>query len=173
MTLIWTKSDLPLSKFIRWGLREPVSHFAIVFDEDEDGRGIVFQSNLLGTQINWYNTFKKHVEIVYKLQYDLPLEEEEKIFQGILDQYDGKPYDWRAFLYFIWRGLLFRILKIPFPSANLWEQPGAFLCSGLVQCLKSSPLFLNLIPNLGKVVDTEMTSPYRLYLALLGNNKAI
>lgn len=153
MKLIWTKSNLPLSIFIRWGLKEATSHFAIVFDEK-----IVFHSNLLGTNIKWFNTFKNHCEIVHEINYKLSLDQEEEIYQKILNTYDDKKYDYPAFLYLIWRGILRRFFNKPFPEINAWKEKDTYLCTQLATSL---PDFL--VPELKNITDLGMTSPEALY----------
>lgn len=157
MKLLFTKNNLPLSKLIRWGLKEPCSHFVIEFDNK-----IVFHSNLMGTHIQWSETFRKNSEVVCSINYDLPLEQEEAIFQSILNKADGKGYDFKAFAYFIWRAFLYRVFGCTFPKRNKWEEDGKFLCTGL-----SVELPLDVFPKMKGVEDPEIVSPYQLYLRLL------
>lgn len=153
MKLLWTKSSLPLSKLIRWGLKEPTSHFVIVFDDK-----LAFHSNLSGTHIEWYNTFQKHCEIVYEINYPLPLDKEEEVYQNILNSYNEKSYDYPGFLYFIWRGILFRFFNKPFPTKNPWGKEDSYLCTELATTLPEW-----LIPELKQIEDFSLMSPYKLY----------
>lgn len=153
MKLLWTKSGLPLSRFIRWGLKEPCSHVVIIFDDK-----IVFHSNLKGAHVEWFNTFKKHVEIVHQIEYRLPLEEEEAVYQSIIDANDQTPYDFKAFGYFIWSALLYRFKGRAFPAKNPWGSPNANFCTGLV-----SRIPVEAIPGMEKVKDGDMMSPEKLY----------
>lgn len=153
MKLIWTRSTLPLSVLIRKGLGEPVSHFGIVFDN-----GIVFHSNLLGTHIEWYGAFSKHCEIVFQKEYNLTLDDEEAIFQSILNTYDDKGYDYGAFFYFCWRALLYRTLGKPFPARNEWNSGNKFLCTELAGTLPDAMVSAKI-----KAQDLSIISPYRLY----------
>lgn len=156
MKLIWTKSNKILSVAIRWALREPVSHFGIVFDN-----GIIFHSNLAGTHVQWYRSFQKSCDIVYEHQYDLKLKEEELVFQNILNRYDDLGYDFKAFFYFCWRGLLYRILGKPLPTKNEWNSSDRFLCTELASTLPD-----DVVPRAIKDQDLSIVSPYRLYLEL-------
>ena len=156
MKLIWTASSSPLSQLIRWALKEPVSHFAIVFDDK-----IVFHSNLLGCHVEWFGTFKKKCTVVYEVEYKLPLEVEESIYQQIISENDKKWYDYRAFAYFAWRALLFMLFKTPFPKVNKWNDGDSFLCTGLISKLPKEHF-----PGLCNITDSEMTSPYQAYLKL-------
>lgn len=156
MKLIWTKSTLPLSLLIRYGLNEPVSHFGIVFDN-----GIVFHSNLLGTHIEWYHTFTKHCTVVYEREYAMTLDGEEEIFQKILNTYDDMGYDFGAFGYFCYRALLYRTLGKPFPAKNDWQSSDKFLCTELATVLPDSVVSAKI-----KSQDLSIISPYRLYMEI-------
>jgi hypothetical protein len=145
MKLIWTKSHLPLSKLIRWGLDEPVSHFAVVIEDS-----IVFHSNLWGVHIEWYSTFKEHCEVVYEIEVDGTFED----VKPIIDKLAGKPYDIKALLFFAYRGALLKFFKIPLPNRNYWADPDALLCTGLAQAFVPSDK------------DYEIVSPYQLYLMI-------
>lgn len=153
MRLIWTKSNLPLSKMIRWLLDEPVSHFGIVFDN-----GIVFHSNLLGVHLDWYKHFETTCDIVYNIEMSLSLQEEELIYLNILNKYTGKPYDFKALFYFAYRALLLKLFNKGLPTKNEWEDSGALLCTELAGVLPSS-----ILPNSVSQEDLAIISPFKLY----------
>lgn len=154
MTLIWTKSALPLSKLIRWTMNEPVSHFGIVFDN-----GIVFHSNLLGTHIEWYGSFVKNCDIVHSIEIPLSLEAEEAVYKNLLNTYDDKPYDFGALFYFGYRALLKKFFGVPLPQRNEWAKADNFLCTEIAGVLPES-----VMPKLPR--DLAITSPYTLYLRI-------
>lgn len=170
MKLIWTKSKQPLSLLIRWGLNEPCSHFAIVFDEDRGG--IVFESNLKGSNIRYYPTFKKKCEVVREIDIPLSLEKEEKVYHSILDVYDSKSYDYTAFAYFVWRAFLKKCFGVPLPKKNKWNTKDSYICVGLALALKerSVDLPVHLAVALESIPDFEMISPEQLYQKLITKN---
>jgi hypothetical protein len=149
-SVICTKSSSVLSKIIRWAFNEPVSHFAVVMD----GK-IVFHSNLLGAHLNWWSNFSKHCEVVLRKDLDLTLIQEESVYQSLI-QIEGKPYDWSAFFYFIYRGLLLRLFKIPIPETNIQKNDGGFLCVEIAKCFEG-------IVTLPK--DLSIVTPYKLWKA--------
>lgn len=161
MKLLWVKGNLPLSKLIMWGLEEPVSHFAIAFDNK-----IVFHSDLTGLHIQWLPSFLKTHEVVFEMEHSPGLEEEEAIYQGVLDAYDGKGYDYGAFAYFAWRAALKKIARQPMPEHNPWGNKDRYLCDEVVQLLPDS-----ICPPAVKQMDLAMKSPYQVWLLL--NNKPI
>ncbi len=156
MKLIFTKSGLPLSVAIRGLLNEPVSHFGIVFDN-----GVVFHSNLLGTHIEWYGSFVKHCEIVYQLDYEMSLEQEETIYRNILNTYDDKPYDFGALFYFAYSAVCHRLFGTALALKNKWAKSDSYLCTELAATLPDS-----IIATTVKTEDLSIISPYQLYLQI-------
>lgn len=149
-TLIFTKNNTCLSRLIRWGLGEDVSHMGIVFDKK-----VVFHSNLYGTHLKWLINFIKKNDIVHIIDVPLSLQEEEEIFLRI-PQYDEKWYDFGALFYFLWRGLLYKLFSTPIPKTNIFGHSDQFLCTELAKMIDPS------LDNL------EMTSPYQVYLYFQG-----
>lgn len=158
MKLVFTKNTSPLSKLIRFGLGEPVSHFGIVFDN-----GIIFHSNLMGAHVEWYKSFTKKNSTVEFLDYALPLEKEESIYLSILNTNDGAGYDFKALIYFGYRILLFRLFKIAIPKTNEYQDASKFLCTELAKAL---PPYI--LPDSIRSKDLSIVSPYKLYLDLKG-----
>jgi hypothetical protein len=154
--LIWTKSSSPLSILIRWALNEPCSHVAIVFDNK-----IVFHSNLLGLHIEWFNTFKKKIDIVLEKDFPMPLAEEEALYQSIINKEDGKSYDFKAFFYFTWRALLRKFFKVPLPEKNEWDNPACDICIESIRYLQGY-----LSTELPSDQRMSIMTPYELALIL-------
>lgn len=144
-----------------WGLDEPISHFAVVFDNS-----IVFHSDLTGLHIQWFKTFLKTHEVVYELDYSPGLEQEEAIYQGVLNAYDGRGYDYGAFVYFAWRALLKKLFNKPMPEKNPLGHKDRYLCDEVVQLLPDE-----ICPPALKQMDLAMKSPYQVWLLL--NNKSL
>lgn len=161
MKLLWVKSKLPLSKLIMWGLNEPCSHFAIMFDDK-----IVFHSNLTGLHIVWAKSFLKSYDVVFEMNFDMPLEREEEMYQGVIDAHDGASYDYGAFAYFFWRAVLKKFFGKPLPEHNPWGSKDKFLCDEVVQLLPDE-----ICPPSVKAMDLSMKSPYQVWLLL--NNKPL
>lgn len=127
MKLIFTKSNSPLSIFIRLITGEDCSHFAFVFQSP--GRtGLMFESNLLGTHPAFFATALKTHTIVHEKDYALTVEQEDAIWDLVVESYDDKPYDFLGATYLGWFKLLHRILKVALPLRNKWCQPGQYFC---------------------------------------------
>jgi len=129
--LMWTKSNKPLSKLIRWIFNEPCSHFAIVFDDR-----FLFQSNLKGAHPTFFNWFLSENEIVHELVFRTPVYIEEAIWDKITSRFNKpKPYDYGAFFYLGIRGLGHKWFGFPLPTKNLWGDRDYYMCLELAQCL--------------------------------------
>lgn len=163
MKLIWVEGSAPLSKLIMWGLDEPVSHFAIALDDK-----IVFHSDLTGLHIVWKNTFDKTRKTIFEYDLTLPLEQEEAIYQNILNQYDGSSYDFGAFIYFGWRALLRKVFKKEMPQKNPWGNKNHFLCDEIIQLLP-----VEFIGQELKKADLAMKSPYQTWIMLQNHLKSV
>lgn len=156
MRLLWVKSNLPLSLLIRWGLKEPCSHFAVVFDDK-----LVIHSDLMGVGLKWYPEFVKSHTVVHERDYDIDTFAQEAVYQGVLDVYAGSSYAYKAFFYFCWRALLWRILGVAMPEKNPYDVKGQFLCTQIAQTL---PDFV--VPADIKAEDLGIVSPEQLWLKI-------
>lgn len=165
MKLVWTKSNLILSVLIRWGLDVDCSHFILVFESP--GGGLCFESNLLGTHPKFWKNDQKTLTIVHELDVKLPVETENKVWDVVVDKYDGKPYDYGAFVYFAWRAILKKIFKIPMPAKNKLEKSGTYLCDEVYQALVDA----GALPDLG--IDIAMSSPHDVFVKLSEHLKQV
>lgn len=161
MKLIWTKSSLPLSLVIRAITGEDCSHFAFVFDSsDYSEKGVMFESNLLGTHIKFFENAKKHFTIVHQIEIKVAVSTEDEIWDKVVNQYDDKPYDFGGALYLGWRIILERFLNIPRPTKNAWANSDKFFCDEIVNSLKDIPGF----PE--SVNSGSMKTPFEVFKEL-------
>jgi hypothetical protein len=166
MKLIWTKSYLPLSLVIRGVTGEPCSHFAFVFESQASG--LVFQSNLLGTNPEFYNVLSKTwgFSVVHQLDLPMSVDEENIAWDAIVQQYDDIGYNFGGACYLGWRYGLKRAFKIPLPPTNAWSQPGTMFCDQVYR-------ILNLLndPRLPKIpVMNGMDTPESVWLKVSGGS---
>ena len=167
MKLIWTRSKSPLSVLIRWALGTDCSHFAFVFNSPSGG--LMFEANLLGTHPRFFKNALKHMEVVHQIDVELPLAMEDKVWDTIVDELDGKGYDFKAFIYFSWRALLLKIFKRPLPDKNKWQDPSRPLCVAIVNAVQHIGI------KLPDDFDPEMRSPHDLLTmieSVIAANKA-
>ena len=148
MKLVWTKSKLPLSVAIRWLLKEPVSHFAVVFDDR-----LVFHSNLFGTNLQWFDNFKDSCNIVYIKDFRLTLREEEEVYQNLI-KFGNRSYDWSAFFKLLFWGLKKKLTGKDIPMFK--DKSGnAHLCTDIAHALPE-----RVVPF---IVRGKTVTPYELY----------
>lgn len=168
MKLLFVRSQLLGSRLIRWGLEEECSYFAICFDDQAKGSGIVFESKASGAELSWFGHFKKTHYLIHALSFNEPmdLEAEESIYQSILAQYSGQGYDWRALGYWVLQVIGHRLLKLPISRQNAWQQAGYNLCTGLAAGV---PWIAGWAQE--SFIDLEMIGPESLYQRLLSTGQ--
>ena len=162
MRLVFTKSKLPLSILIRGVLREPVSHFAIVFEPDL----LIFQSNLLGTNLQYFPRFSDHSTIVFSIEIPLSQAVEDKIYMSAMEKYADQGYGFKELAYFTWRAFLFSYFNRPWPKKNIMDESNDYLCVGLAQALDCDGMPKWVRDAIAAVSDLEMTTPYALFQIL-------
>ena len=159
MKLVWTKSHLPLSLVIRGITGEPCSHFAFVFDSGP--KGLMFESNLLGTHPVFFASALKGfgaMTIVHEKDITIPLDLEDSIWDYIVENYDDKPYDYSGAVYTGLMVLRNRIFKTPIPAVNKWADTGTYYCDELYNILTK------FIPSLPQVqVQGTCVTPESLW----------
>lgn len=155
MRLVGSTSAWPLSALIRWGSGDPCSHFSVVLYEDE----IDFQSNFFGVDFESYKVFQNKNQIVEYIEIPMEQVREDAIFDSMVNAMASKGYDFRALLYFIFRGFLFKFFRIPMPTKNKWASSGQFLCTEIATGLPD-----DVIPPAIKTRDLSMVTPHQLLL---------
>ena len=147
MKLIWTKNNLPLSLLIRAVTGEESSHFAMVFQSA--AKGLMFQSNLIGTHPKFFYSAKKTFTVVHELDLPLTPEQENELWDIVIQEYDGRGYDFLGALYTGFFVLRERIFKIPRPAINKWGDPKRFYCNEVYEALNRVKGFESLPPASG------------------------
>lgn len=140
MRLVWTKSKTPFSLLIRLVTGDDCSHFSFVFESAANG--LMFESNLFGTHPLFYRTSLKTHTVMHEIIVPLTLDDENKIWDLIVDKYDDRPYDYFGVMYLGWRKLLLRMFKRPLPKHNKWAKPDAYFCNelyGILSCIPGMP----------------------------------
>lgn len=157
MKLIWTKSGTPLSYAIRHICGDDCSHFSFVFESS--AKGLMFESNLLGTHPSFLQTSLKSHTIVHDKTVNVPLEVEDLIWDEVVSKYDGKGYDFGGAAYL---GLMVRrekTFKIPRPTANAWAKEGRYFCDEVYDVFNKFPKYFPKIE-----VCNGMDTPHDMFL---------
>ena len=159
--LLWTKSNAPLSRFIRMITGQECSHFSFVF-QGPGKSGLMFESNLLGTHPAFLKTSLKTHEIIHQIEMTLPIEDEDQIWDLCVEKYDGKGYDFGGAIYLGLMLLRERLFKIPRPLINKWAKSDSYFCDEIYEVF-------NHIPEFKKIdVTSGMYTPHDIYINLQG-----
>lgn len=152
------------SRFICWGLEEPVSHVVFEFQYYH----ICYHSHLVGGVQRMTLTQRDRDYIIVReieMGSTHPGQEREMInaFNAVL----RSSWDYRAGLYFAWRAILKKFFKRPYPRLNLGDRYGAMMCTECFYIV--GDLFAKWF---GKVILFEdrslgMITPWELYSKLL------
>lgn len=163
MKLVFTKSNSPLSLLIRGITGDDCSHFAFVF-EGPGRSGLMIEANLLGTHPCFYQTSLKSHTVVHSFDVPLDIKDEDRIWDLVIEKYDGQPYDFLGAIYLGWRCVLKRAFKIPKPKKNKWSQPGQEFCDQIYDILNSIGRF--------KKIDVAagMDTPHDVWIKLNEGN---
>jgi len=161
MRILFLKSSSPISKLIMWATREDCSHMAFLFESGL--KGLMFESNLLGTHPCFYQTEIKNHTVVHDITMMMGETLEDSVWDIIINQYDGKGYNYLGAIYLGWRKWLKTRFNIALPKQNKWSQPGAFFCDQVYDVL-------NKIPGMKQInVMNGMDTPHDVYLNLKDN----
>ena len=160
MRILFTKNDKFWSKVLMWVFEEPVSHMALEFVHTD----LIIDSSSDGVKIQRKKFFLD--KNIPKMVINIPCsqEEENQIFNYVLDHLEGKKYDFNAYL---WLGLLgFRkkIFGIPLPNCNIADSVNSYLCTEII-----API-LHFISHKGYHlfhIDLAIMTPYSLHKEML------
>lgn len=163
MILLWTtKPKNPMSKLIRWGLDEPMSHFATAFFPFKTGL-VLEQQMTKGFEITDFEYFISQNSIVHALMPKESMFDDEDILMGLMEEFSGSKYDDGSFLYLCWRVILLKLFQEPFPKNGEWGDTTDPLCTGHARIIQ------RLRPEwfTKEISDFDITSPGSLYENML------
>lgn len=131
MYLLFTTSQKPMARLIRWATGECCSHVAILVT-DPSQEDYVVHSNIHGVNVLPLNTFLNESTILHKVELPNTWDNQERLLE-ILTSNKGNAYDIGALLFcgimlFCREGLGLKWL----PKQNLWQSSGMFMCTELV-----------------------------------------
>jgi hypothetical protein len=129
MDVLLVRSNKIGSRLIRWGLGEPVSHFAIRFHIP----GVIYHA--YGRGILRVDPADFHNEIVETIA--LPATDAEEILceQFFKNCTGYQAYDYPALLYFTWRVALKKFFGVAMPPLNAWNVDDYDICTELAYML--------------------------------------
>lgn len=159
---LWTTTNEWESRLIKWGLNEDCSHFAIRFGD------IVFQSYEGRVREDTWWDFQKGKIIVHKAAPRVVLDSTSKMLHKKLrDSIGSSAYDFKAILYWGWRGLLKKIFGIPLPLKNRWGTSKNYYCVEIIDPIREE---LKKEFSIEWDIESEMLSPH-MFFELIKDNK--
>lgn len=167
MIFLFTKSNLPGSKVIRWGLNTDVSHMAVMRSITPRDTSIVLESRLLsGVDVTWLrrNLSKNQVVTALIPRY-APEARLNAVFDEMISNVGGEGYDWKGVSFIAAAAIVFmKLLKRELPPENKWADKNDSFCSevlfGAAEWLESLNVDL-------KKYDSQMVTPDRARELLL------
>jgi hypothetical protein len=162
MRLLWSKNNKIGSYLIRWGTEGECSHFAVEFDDC-----FVLQSNMKqGVNALSSNEFFRDNDLVYSINYDLTLEQEEQVWKVLVKKLAGKTsWDFMAALFWLKEIIMHRITGRPIAKINSWGDPNKMMCIELAVELPDW-IFAGY-----KIENIDLMSPQNLFDVLDSINK--
>ena len=127
ITFAATTKDTIGSGIIRWGLEEPASHFAVIYDH------WVYHSTFPEFKREPYCGFKG--EIIKAVQFPhLTQSQNLAIIHNIVKHFHGDSYDWYGFLYYTLAAAQRKFFGAPWPDRNKWDGQEP-LCTELAEAI--------------------------------------
>jgi hypothetical protein len=161
MKIIFTTNNKFWSKVFRYLTKTPVTHVAFVFN---------FQDTFLtidcSTDGGRLMTFEKFSSInfpVFEINLDCSLDLEVDLFKSAVFLV-GKKYDMPAYIYGIWRGLLFTLFGIKAPFKNKLSKPNLYCCTEIF--LPIDDILKREFNITFSKMDLAIKTPYEIYLFL-------
>jgi hypothetical protein len=102
----------------------------------KSAKGVMFESNLLGTHPKFFENAKKHFTIVHEINLNLTIEQEDAVWDRVVDGFDGRPYDFAGALYLGVSRFLMRIFGMKPPKYNKFANPNMFFCEEVYDALR-------------------------------------
>lgn len=156
MKLVWTKVHyFGKEDLITWGLEEPCSHFAIIFNS-----GAVLHSDFWhGVNITTEKEFFKDRVLVFARPLVIPFKTEEYLLEKAMDKLDESKsgYDYKYMLYLVKEALKLKLCRNKIDMDVDYESNNQIICHEILE-------WLGLLPH--DFDQKGANTPYRLYKKL-------
>jgi len=168
MHIAWVTNDVWFSRLLRWIFKQKTSHVGLIFrlKEVELALDINNPYGSLWSLNYWLHKYR----LIYTLEIPLTKEEEFFVFKSLEEIAVLKPYDIKAYYYGMWRGLLKRLFKIPYPEVNKAVTNGKDMCQEIISYVLHHPIVQE---KIGKhECDFTVMTPdsSMMYMRLITNN---
>ena len=162
MKIVFTTNKKFWSKAFKYLTGHPVSHLGFVFNINDNLLTIDCSTD--GGRIMTFEKFSSINFPVYEINLDRSIDLEIELFKSALFLV-GKPYDMPAYVYGIWRGILFRLFNIKAPKKNLLSKQNLYCCTEIL--LPIDDILKREFDITFSKMDLAIKTPYEIYLFLM------
>lgn len=136
MKIIWSTNEHFWSRVSRYLSKTNESHIAVVFDDYLFS--LSFDCTTTGFRVQFLKRFLSINTILQSIEIPMCEKEEHIIMSILLQKCVGAQYDFHAYYWMIWRGLLFKFLYREKPQFNPWQEKDKYLCTEVIECIRDS-----------------------------------
>lgn len=124
--LVWTKGKW--IDLIAWWIGEPVSHFAVAFNESMVIHSTIFK----GVHAVTIRSFLSTRKVVYKMEIGVGFDRSVEIFQAVSKHHIGKSYDYGLFAHLFWQGFRKKFLGKKIEKSERYFGNNVTLCQEVI-----------------------------------------
>lgn len=141
MKIYFVTNEHYYSKIFRFLFKEPVSHVALSFFED-DLKLVIDATKPVGGLYHIKYWLSKY-SVVYCMELKLRSDDEKKLCLKVIDETVMVPYDWGGYWFAFFVAIKKRLFGIPYPKKNEWDATNMRHCGEILESLK------NILPKHG------------------------
>lgn len=134
MYLYFSTNDKYYSRFMRFLFKEPTSHIGIGFEVGECP--IVVDCTKPFGKVYHLKHWESKYEIKISAKITMTAEDELEALRKTVDNAVLKPYDWGAYYYGFFIGILWKWFYVPPPKTNKYGSDDADLCTEVLNPIK-------------------------------------
>ena len=161
MEVVFTTNEKFWSKVFRYMVGEPASHIGLKFSIG--GFDLSIDCSTSGGRLMPFEKFAAINHEVSKVIFTCDEALEKRLFEKALEVV-GKPYDMGAYRYGLWRAILKKFFRVPYPKINLGSNPRKFACTEIIfpiQEIIESEFGISFF-----LLDLSAISPWMIYQKL-------
>jgi hypothetical protein len=131
MRIVFTTNEKKLSKMARFLSGERVSHIGVIFENNYFN--LAFDCSTSGFKVQSAKRFFSINREIESINIPLTFEHELKAMSMILTTCVGRGYDFNAYYWMVWRGILRRFFGIEKSLINPWQSTDKYLCTEVIR----------------------------------------
>ena len=131
MRFVFTTNDKFWSRVARFLSAEKTTHIAIIFENY--GFNIVFDCSTSGFKKQSQARFFEYNRLVSQITINASENDEAMMLSEILENAVGAEYDFSAYKWMLYRGILRKFFGVDKPDFNPWQDEEKYLCTEVVE----------------------------------------